>query len=269
MPKEKSHNPVTAHNRAQKAKQIKKNKAAVGKQRAERLSRRDPHRLQRQIDDLENSNTRLSETEKRRLEEMKNDLARIRKARDRLGVPGPERGVLGKRRRDDRKAEEDEDESSTTDSDAGDIPMPADVENMPPLPRAFGRKRGMPQEEEPQVSEPVPAQKVYEAKPQIRNLIQESTSRFVPTSVASRVQKPNTQHGSELMEPEELDRLEREAEARKAAKHAAGEAEKELEYKLMAMEEELGETKTLEEEERRFRMESRKVEMEEVEDEDL
>jgi len=71
------------------------------------------------------------------------------------------------------------------------------------------------------------------------------------------------------MEPEELDKQERKAEAKQVARNAVDEAEKEVEYSLMALEEEMGEPKNEREEEARVDGVVRRVEIEEVEDEDL
>jgi len=223
MAKEKNYNPVAAHNKAQKARQIKKNRATVAQQRNEKLAKRNPDRLQKQIEELElaDANGKLRTNEKRRLEELKRDLGRVKKARERMGVEEqPERrerddrgegGVLGKRRRDDNNRPQREEQSSETDDDVRGIPMPKDVDNMPPLPRR--RQRGQQPQSQSQSHTPqpqAPSQKTYEAKPQIRNLIQEATSRFVPSSVASRTKNPSS-HTSKLMEPEELDKQERKA----------------------------------------------------------
>jgi hypothetical protein len=225
-------------------------------------------------------------------------------------------------------------ESSATDEDAREIPMPKDVQNMPPMPRrrkeqqrpqnavpatsanntplgGGGRadyradyraeqlqRRGeragatttaaaaagedLHQQQERQESmggqrhalpaKPAAAQTVYSAAPQIRNLQKEAVNAFVPSSVAQKIAAAKGA-GARLVEPEEADRLEREgymaAAADNAVQQAASEAEKELEYGLMAREEVEGAADGLEEEERRFAREVRRVEIEEVEDEDL
>jgi WW domain binding protein 11 len=292
MAKEKNYNPVAEHNRAQKSKQIKKNKATVAAQRNEKLARRNPERLQRQIEDLEDAeqNGKLKASEKKKLEELRVDLGRVRKAREKMGVKedawgrGDVGGVLGKRGRDGKRRRPGEGmsdvESSETDPDVGDIPMPKDVENMPPLPRKARHRQKLAVESQPEAEPvPVPSQTVYSAAPQVRNLIQEATSRFIPSSVASRTKAPSNSHSAALPEPEDLDKLEaarqeensraREAKARFAAQKAADEAAKEVEYKLMALEAELGEAQSKEEEERRANKVLHAVEIEEVEDEDL
>ena len=52
MPKERSLNPVAAQHKADKQKALAKNKKQVQSQRNEKLARRNPERLQRQIDEL-------------------------------------------------------------------------------------------------------------------------------------------------------------------------------------------------------------------------
>jgi hypothetical protein len=292
MPKDRSTlNPATAALKATKSRAIKKSRAAQHAQRSEKLARRNPHRLQRQIDSLVEERERnggvLRPRDKEMLEKLEREVGAVRRARERMGVEdepvrdreewrgGDERGqrggggVLGKRRRDGQRVREDE---SDTDPEAREIPMPKDVENMPPIPRRrphhFQKDRPAP--------EPAPAQTVYSSAPQIRNLQKEAVSRFLPSSVASKIAATKGVPGK-LLEPEEADALEKSGYSAggggrgvdEAAQNAAEEAEKELEYGLMAKEEEEGAAETLEEEERRFRNEVRKVEIEEVEDEDL
>ena len=52
MPKERSFNPAAAQRKADKQKEIAKNKKQLQSQRNEKLARRNPERLQRQIDEL-------------------------------------------------------------------------------------------------------------------------------------------------------------------------------------------------------------------------
>jgi hypothetical protein len=91
----------------------------------------------------------------------------------------------------------------------------------------------------------VEARTVYEAKPEIRDLRQEATSKFIPAAV--RMKQQSIRGQGKLLEPEEMDRLE------KAGYNAGPEAQ-------------TGEH-SLEEEEARFNKELRSVQMEEVEDE--
>ncbi|KAH7361178.1 WW domain binding protein 11-domain-containing protein, partial [Pyrenochaeta sp. MPI-SDFR-AT-0127] len=154
MPKEKNYNPVQEAKKAEKAKQIRKQKATLQTQRNEKLARRNPNRIQRDIDSLKelDQNGSIRPHERQRLQELEKDLAAVNKARAALGdkapVFKPERrfddenrgerggrgdfrggrggrgGVLGKRTRDGQRKEED---SSDTDANVRDIPMPRDT----------------------------------------------------------------------------------------------------------------------------------------------
>ena len=89
MPSERSINPAQAHRKAEKAKALKKSKAQLASQRAEKLARRNPARLERQIEalaDEERSAGSLRPKDKQTLEQLRRDLQAIRKARERLGV---------------------------------------------------------------------------------------------------------------------------------------------------------------------------------------
>ncbi|MCJ1434232.1 hypothetical protein MMC27_003599 [Xylographa pallens] len=159
MPKdrEKSINPAAAQRKADKQKALKKSKAAVTAQRTERLAHRNPERLQRQIDDLkalEADAGKLSARDKKALEELERDVARVRKAKEVVGDKGPpprpngdrssrggarggRGGILGKRGRDwdrDRQSE-----ASDTDESVRNIPMPRDT--PPPIPSYRVRQR--------------------------------------------------------------------------------------------------------------------------------
>jgi hypothetical protein len=263
MPKDRSTlNPATAALKASKSRAIKKSRAAQHLQRSEKLARRNPHRLQRQIDALVEERERnggvLRPRDKEMVEKWEREVGAVRRAKERMGVedePVREReerggrderggGVLGKRRRDGQRVHGDE---SETDPEARDIPMPKDVENMPPIPR---RRPHHPQRDRP-APEPALAQTVYSSAPQIRNLQKEAVSRFLPSSVASKIAATKGVPGK-LLEPEEADALEKSGYGAggrgfdKAAQNAAEEAEKELEYGLMAKEEEEGAAETLE-----------------------
>ena len=169
MPKERSINPAQAQRKAEKAKAIKKglhnelfiqdrkeaNKKCAGKaeaqsRRNEKLARRNPDRLQKQLDDLkaiESSGGKLTSHEKSVLEGLERDLKAVRKARETLGDAAPRfgsgardggrggfggnrggrgGGVLGKRRRDDEESDE-----SDVPEDVKSIPMPRDT--PPPI----------------------------------------------------------------------------------------------------------------------------------------
>jgi hypothetical protein len=97
-------------------------KAEQAARRTEKLARRNPARLQRQIDELrgaEASGAALNSREKKQLEELERDLKAVLKAREALGDKAPTfgdgggggggggarpPGALGKRRRDDDDA---------------------------------------------------------------------------------------------------------------------------------------------------------------------
>ncbi|OJD18461.1 hypothetical protein AJ78_01517 [Emergomyces pasteurianus Ep9510] len=261
--KERSVNPALAQRRLEKAKALKKGKAEVQARRNEKLARRNPDRLQRQIDDLkaiEQSGQPLRPSEKQHLEELERDLRAVKKAREALGDKAPtfggagarqgthppdrggRGGVLGKRRRDGqdnsqwRRHGDDSNDSSDTDESVRRIPMPKDT--PPPLPRQHhaprratnanmepigeGRGRGQTQANTagpvttttttvaPIAAQPKPeARVVYEAAPVIKDLRKEAVRKFVPTAVRIKQEAVKGQPGR-LVEPEEMDRLEKE-----------------------------------------------------------
>ncbi|CZR51592.1 uncharacterized protein PAC_01469 [Phialocephala subalpina] len=155
MPKEKSINPAQAQRKADKAKAIKKGKAENASRRNEKLARRNPDRLQKQLDELKEITTSggtLTSHEKTLVESLERDLKAVKKAREALGDAAPKfgrgfgdrdgggrggfsgrggrgGGVLGKRRRDG-ESESEEDEIP---DDVKSIPMPRDT--PPPIPK--------------------------------------------------------------------------------------------------------------------------------------
>ncbi|KAL6856681.1 WW domain binding protein 11 domain-containing protein [Trichoderma novae-zelandiae] len=146
MPKEKNYNPVQAQRKADKAREIKKGKAEAQGRRNEKLARKNPDRIQKQIDDLKAVTAKggkLSRHEEQVLEGLEKELQSVRKARDALGDKAPSfggrgawdgsrPGALGKRRRGG-----DDDGSSSDDDvpeDVRRIPMPRDT--PPPIPKA-------------------------------------------------------------------------------------------------------------------------------------
>jgi len=226
MAKEKNYNPVQDHKKQEKQKQIKKQKATLQAQRNEKLARRNPNRIQRDIDALKESEQSggLRPHERQRLSELEKDLAAVNKAREALGDKAPhfkpERrhddggdrggrgghrggrgGVLGKRTRDGQRKEDD---SSDTDPDVRDIPMPRDT--PPPIPRRHGRQ-AQAEDEPPAAPEPKKAQIVYEAAPQVRDFLKEAT-KFMPTAVANKMKLAKGE--GRLLEPEEFDKLKEE-----------------------------------------------------------
>ncbi|KAI1203597.1 WW domain binding protein 11-domain-containing protein [Nemania serpens] len=246
MPKERNFNPVQAQRKVEKAKAVKKGKAEAVARRNEKLAKRNPERLKKQIDDLkqiESSGGKLTTHEQAVLEGLERDYKAVLKARDALGDSAPsfghsgprhdgrDAGVLGKRRRD-------RDDASGTDDDVPDdvksIPMPRDTPppiskevldkwyakrraaraasgnpNDTPLGDGAGRGRG--QREAlvvPETRTAPEAKTVYEAQPMVRNLQKEAVSAFVPTAVQIKLDKSKGVGG--LIEPEEADRLEKE-----------------------------------------------------------
>ncbi|KAF2462982.1 uncharacterized protein BDR25DRAFT_363310 [Lindgomyces ingoldianus] len=232
MVKEKNFNPVQAAKKAEKQKQIKKQKANVQAQRNEKLARRNPTRIQRDIDHLkelqEGGDFRPHDRE--RLAGLEKELAAVSKARAALGDKAPQfaqerrdegvdrggrggqrgrgGGVLGKRRRDDGWRDRDGDESSDTDSDVADIPMPKDT--PPPIPpRNRGRTFSQLGPENATPPEPKKPTIVYESAPQVRDLMKEA-AQFVPAAVAAKMKLAKGQVQGKLMEPDEFDKLEQE-----------------------------------------------------------
>ena len=281
--------------------------------RTEKLARRNPDRLQRQIDDLEAaeaSGQPLKPRDKKALEELRRDVNTVRKARDALGdkasrfgrddgAEGGRRGalngqgggggMLGKRRRVGDKDSESND-GSETDESVRTIPMPRD--SPPPIPARYlrraepcnanlqplGEGRGggerLPHALPPKPEPVLQAQTVYEAKPVVRDLRKDAVSAFVPAVVQRKIGARKGQ--GKLLEPEEMDRLEREG-------YGKGSGDGALEPSIGAgfvvnaapvvgaeIEINSGDVRALlEEEEARFERELRSVQMEEVQDEDL
>ncbi|KAJ5474179.1 hypothetical protein N7475_003745 [Penicillium sp. IBT 31633x] len=286
--KERSINPAAAQRKQDKQKELKKGKAEALARRNEKFARRNPDRIQRQINqfkEAEASGQQLRPRDKEILEALEKDLRSVLKAREALGEKAPKfehggrgghqgdgarrgrgDGVLGKRGRgsDETRMPRDSD-SSDTDEDVRRIPMPRDT--PPPSPRQNQRRRdgNAPSDQIPERSGPHPlpsrptaapvAKTVYEAKPQIRDLRQEATSKFIPAAVRMKQQAIKGQ--GKLLEPEEMDKLEK-------AGYKAGPGPE----VQVGDSSEMDELKALEEEERRFNREIRSVQMEEVEDED-
>ena len=228
--KDRSVNPAAAQRKAEKQKAIKKNKSSTQALRNEKLARRNPERLQTQINDLKalESSGDIKPREKAILEELEKDLRAIKKARDALGDKAPKFGsgsyrregdgnVLGKRSHDGAKKNEFEEPSSGSETDVSmrRIPMPRDT--PPPMPRELRRnpkgtnanneplgsdRHGLP----PNTAEPVKT--TYSGAPQIRDLKQEAVKKFIPNIVRKKQQAVNGAGG--LIEPEEMDRLEAE-----------------------------------------------------------
>jgi hypothetical protein len=265
MPKERSLNPVAAQHKADKQKAKDKKKKQLHSQRNEKLAKRNPERLQAQIDELRALEARgaLRPKDKETLNQLEKDVRGVRRAREALGDAAPKfaerrdrgggdvrqeqrerRQGLGKRRRGEEEAQ---DSGSETDPEVRNIPMPRDT--PPPI-------LGQPRKAHALPAKPVPAapaQTVYSSAPQLRDLKKEAT-RFMPSAVAA--QKARTKGQGKLLEPEEADRLEKAGYM--AAQKAADAGEKEERLKQMAQQIRAPATSQdidMEEETRRFEME--------------
>lgn len=223
--KERTINPAQAQRKAEKLKALKKSKAEQQARRNEKLARRNPARIERQINDLkaaEESGQQLKPHEKQRLEELERDLKAVQKAREALGDAAPkftsfksdrDHSTLGKRQRDGHGRPRRHDDSSETDEDVMNIPMPRD--KSPPIPREYWQRKRERREKEaanhPDKGLPpkpvVESKAVYEAAPEIRDLRKEAVSRFVPATVRQKQQ--NITGPGRLLEPEEMDKLEK------------------------------------------------------------
>nr|POE66190.1 protein saf1 [Quercus suber] len=303
MPKERTVNPAQAQRKADKQKEIAKSRKQQQSQRNEKLARRNPERLQRQIDELKELEGRraLRPKDKETLSQLERDLKGIRRAREALGDAAPKfasherregkgdgarqeqmqrRQQLGKRRRDDER-DDGGGGGSDTDPEVRGIPMPRDT--PPPIPRQSFK--------DPQIGPdgvrvphglpakpvaPAPPQTVYSSAPQLRDLKKEAV-RFMPSVVAQ--QKSRIKGQGRLLEPEEADRLEKAGymDAKKAAEEASMESRHaQIEANVKAQ----GEDADLDEEMRNFEREigdiysgpgegaAKHVQIEEVDDED-
>ena len=310
--KERSVNPAQQQRKLDKAKALKKGKAELQARRNEKLARRNPDRLQRQVDDLKalEESGSIKPREKQILEGLEKDLRAVRKAREALGDKAPQYGnksgqgrrdggddpgkdgTLGKRKwNGERKKHwekgQQQSSGSETDESVRRIPMPKDT--PPPIPHRRDNRHGTSANAEPlagnrsgerqsndssPVQIAVQPQTTYESAPQIRDLRKEAIGRFVPNVV--RKKQDAIKGSGTLVEPEELDKLEREGYIGLKGKQnhevisqqpsslsstapidATTNVDSEAEARRLAKEEE------------RFRREMRQVEMEEVEDEDL
>lgn len=288
MPKDKDRavNPAMAQRKLEKQKSLKKSKAEALARRNEKLARRNPERIQRQISELksvEESGQSLRPREKQILEALERDHRAVLKAREELGDKAPKfasggaaanrggrgRGdyVLGKRRRDDYsrgRFHGDGESSEETDDEVRRIPMPRDT--PPPIPPEYQRKtRGGDESRGPHPLPPKPSaaesKTVYQSAPDIRNLRQEAVSKFLPAAVRAKQQSIKGQ--GKLLEPEEMDQLEK-------AGYTAGpssKAEKGHDTGQSA-DDTAAEEQRLLEEERRFNRELKRAHVEDVEDEE-
>ena len=291
--KDRAVNPAAAQRKLEKNRSLRKGKAEVAARRNEKLARRNPERLQRQVDDLRalEESGQIKPREKQILDGLERDVKAIRKARETLGDKAPQfgkqrgeersDGLLGKRtwegeRKSHRGNHQEQDSGNETDESVRRIPMPNDT--PPPIPQQYRRnKSGTNANAEPLIAQRLPQKPVsapevkttYEAAPQIRDLKQEAIKRFIP-DVVRKKQEAVRGVGS-LVEPEELDRLEREGyvgqnEATFRSKHAG--ATREETNTAPEAAETAAEAQRLATEEERFQRELRQVQIEEVEDED-
>lgn len=281
--KERSVNPAAAQRKQDKQKSLKKGKAEALARRNEKLARRNPERIERQINDLksmEESGQKLRPRDKEILEALEKDHRAVLKAREALGDKAPkfhsgggdrnERqdreggdAVLGKRRRDSQFARYQESDSSETDEEVRRIPMPRDT--PPPIPRPQRKRGGGAQNEGSERRGPhalpskpaaiVESKSVYEAQPEIRNLRQEAVNKFIPAAV--RMKQDSIKGQGKLLEPEEMDKLEK-------AGYQANVGASQPHQPSTSTDEQ----RSLEEEEARFNREMRTVQIEEVSDED-
>ncbi|KAI1427336.1 WW domain binding protein 11-domain-containing protein [Xylaria sp. FL1777] len=237
MPKERNFNPVQAQRKADKAKAIKKGKAEATARRNEKLAKRNPEKLQKQVDDLKQitaSGGKLTTHEQSVLDGLERDLKAVLKAREALGDRAPTFGrsgprpdgqdgrILGKRRRGFEDASSGDDDVP---DDVKSIPMPRDT--PPPIPKEvldkwyakrraarnandtpLGDRAGRPSHQEEATPAPIEVKTVYEAKPMVRDLQKEAISAFVPNAVRMKLDK--SKGLGSLMDPEEADRLEKE-----------------------------------------------------------
>lgn len=217
--KERSVNPAQQQRKAEKAKALKKSKADLQARRNEKLAKRNPERIQRQIDDLKalEAGGDIKPREKAILADLERDLKAVHKAKEALGqpaqpirsqVPQAPQSTLGKRRHDGQRKFDGRRQHSGSDTDDSvrNIPWPRDT--PPPVPKEFRRNRHN-ETAHPASAQPAQVKTTYESAPQIRDLKREAVSRFVPT-VVKRKQDAVKGYAGQLLEPEELDRLEKE-----------------------------------------------------------
>jgi len=296
MPKEKNYNPLQAQKKADKKAQQKKHRAAHQVQRNERLIKRNPARIERQIADLKalQQNGSLKPRDEQTLAGLEKELKGVLRAREEAGDAAPkfrafrdeeQGGGEQKRRRDERergvKRRRDDGSDEDTDPEVRDIPLPRDT--PPPVPRQkrFQGDRGGNGAEK----ELPPPQTTYSSAPVLRDLKQE-VRRFVPSSVAQNLAK--VRGGGRLVEPEEMERLERagyadtrtsgpekvegvKEDAERDVEHISEEMEKEAEFRAMmeAAAEKSGAGLPRGVQENVAERAARRVEMEEVVDEEF
>lgn len=209
---------MQAYHKAEKARQLKKSKQAKTKQRQEKLARRNPARIEAQIAQLRGleESGEIRPHERKTLSELGEELVKVKKAREALGVreddrdrdrdrnrdrdgdrggprqrgrgvsgPGTRPGGAGRGSSEYKSSRggEDSDSGESTASSVRDIPMPTGT--PPPPPRQNYRQQQQPQRA-PHSLPPKPPSPVaittYEAKPVVRDL-QKEAAVFVPAAV--------------------------------------------------------------------------------------
>lgn len=253
MGKEKglSANPVAAHAKAQKKREIAKSKAVNAASRNEKLARRNPERLQRQADNLvaqrEAQGGTLKPRDAQTLERLEKGVAAITKARNRTGYVHEQKQGQPRENKDRTSGDYDgqrkrrrlsRSSSSEPIEDAvKSIPMPEDTPPPIPAPKYAkvdhrnarnvkeGRsdKAGGIHKSTDSSSQPV-SKAVYESAPQMRDFTKEAV-KFIPSSLNQRPRDDQDSHKERLLEPEEMDDLEK--RAKRDAVNAAAEMEKE------------------------------------------
>ncbi|RMZ86003.1 hypothetical protein DV737_g240, partial [Chaetothyriales sp. CBS 132003] len=236
--KDRALNPAAAHRKAEKARALKKSRAQVQTQRNEKLARRNPERIQRQIDELKQLEAAgdIKQRERDILAELERDLKAVQRAKEALGqkavLPDSSNStrtnhVLGKRARNGDRPQQRRgqraDSGSDTDESVRRIPMPEDT--PPPIPREHRRyfhnhnnknndagnaqPGDRPDTRLQSPLKPVQQQTTYSASPQLRDLKKEAISKFVPSVVRKKLDAAKGRTvGEALLEPEEADRLE-------------------------------------------------------------
>ncbi|KAG8631667.1 hypothetical protein KVT40_000807 [Elsinoe batatas] len=212
-------NPVTAHAKAQKRATQKKTKLAVLKARTERLAKRNPSRLEKQIADLKSqeSNGSLRSRDAELLKTLEKELGQVKKARERTGQgeqearragladgrggEGDREGRGTKRTRDHR----DQSDEESTDEEVRSIPMPRDT--PPPISRR-DRRPDARTNGQVEKKDAAPAQITYSSAPVMRDLRKEATgAKFAPAQVRRNLERVKGKGG--LVEEAEWERLEK------------------------------------------------------------
>ncbi|EZF29223.1 hypothetical protein H109_06250 [Trichophyton interdigitale MR816] len=296
--KERTVNPAQAQRKLEKQKALKKGKAEALNRRNEKLARRNPYRIQRQIDDLkaaEEAGKQLKPQQKEILEALERDLRAVNKAREALGDKAPVFGrgdggprrdrdrdrdqghnVLGKRRRDGQREgrnwRQQESSGSETDESVRRIPMPRDT--PPPIPRQHHqRRRGGPNNTEEgegvaagsersvhqlPPKPPVPEAKAVYESAPVLRNLQKEAINKFVPTTV-RMKQAAVKGEGQLVEPEEMDKLEKAGYVVSGSGPNASQLANTPSAKAAAS--------SLEEEEERFNRELKSVQIEEVEDE--